>query len=62
VVADDYPNFLFAILPPGAFIGLGVLIAIKNWIDQRIKASQKPVVVEKSEPVAPGSKRVRVTG
>jgi len=27
-------KFLFAILPPGAFIGLGVLIAIKNRIQQ----------------------------
>lgn len=28
-------KFLFAILPPGAFIGLGLLIAIKNWIELR---------------------------
>lgn len=62
VIIEEYPNFLFAILPPGAFIGLGILIAIKNWIDLRMKASQRPVVVEKSEPIAPGSKRVRVTG
>jgi Na+-translocating ferredoxin:NAD+ oxidoreductase subunit E len=27
-------KFLFAILPPGAFIGLGLLIAIKNKLDQ----------------------------
>lgn len=26
-------SFLFAILPPGAFIGLGLLIALKNFID-----------------------------
>ena len=25
-------KFLFAILPPGAFIGLGLLIAFKNWL------------------------------
>lgn len=27
-------KFLFAILPPGAFIGLGVLIAFKNWLQK----------------------------
>lgn len=28
-------NFLFAVLPPGAFVGLGLLIAIKNKIDHK---------------------------
>ncbi|MBD3610150.1 MAG: electron transport complex subunit E [Gammaproteobacteria bacterium] len=32
---DDYRGFLLAILPPGAFIGLGLIIAAKNIIDQR---------------------------
>ena len=31
----DYRGFLLAILPPGAFIGLGCLIAIKNVLDAR---------------------------
>ena len=31
----DYRGFLLAILPPGAFIGLGCLIAIKNVMDAR---------------------------
>jgi electron transport complex protein RnfE len=31
----DYKGFLLAILPPGAFIGLGFLIAGKNWLDLR---------------------------
>ena len=34
-LVDHYHGFLLAILPPGAFIGLGVLIAIKNVIDAR---------------------------
>lgn len=34
-LSDDYPGFLLAILPPGAFIGLGLLIAVKNAIDRR---------------------------
>jgi electron transport complex protein RnfE len=32
---QDYPGFLLAVLPPGAFIGLGLLIALKNTIDRR---------------------------
>jgi len=38
--SDDYPGFLLAVLPPGAFIGLGLLIAVKNIIDRRTTASQ----------------------
>lgn len=34
-VIPDYPGFLVAVLPPGAFFGLGVLIAIKNQIERR---------------------------
>ncbi|MCJ8339518.1 MAG: electron transport complex subunit E [Pseudomonadales bacterium] len=36
VLFVDYVGFLFAILPPGAFVGLGLLIAVKNWLDQSI--------------------------
>jgi electron transport complex protein RnfE len=31
----DYHGFLLAILPPGAFIGLGLLIAGYNWAERR---------------------------
>lgn len=43
-VFPDYQGFLFAILPPGAFLGLGLIIAGKNWIDQRAskKAQMQP--------------------
>jgi len=34
---DDYRGFLLAILPPGAFIGLGCLIALKNVLDARAR-------------------------
>lgn len=34
-VIPDYKGFLLAILPPGAFIGLGLLIAGKNWLNLR---------------------------
>ena len=49
--SDDYRGFLLAILPPGAFIGLGLLIAIKNIIDKRQQASQ-PVAIQGAEPAA----------
>ena len=38
--SEDYPGFLLAVLPPGAFIGLGLLIALKNIIDKRQSAKQ----------------------
>lgn len=34
---EDYRGFLLAVLPPGAFFGLGLLIAVKNMIDTRLK-------------------------
>jgi electron transport complex protein RnfE len=36
----DYRGFLLAILPPGAFIGMGLLIALKNVIDKRLQQRQ----------------------
>ena len=39
--ATDYDGFLFAILPPGAFMGLAVLIAFKNIVDKRIQQRQR---------------------
>jgi len=42
---DDYKGFLLAILPPGAFFGLGILVAIKNKIDARMRASTAPANV-----------------
>ncbi|MDX1269584.1 MAG: electron transport complex subunit E, partial [Oceanisphaera sp.] len=54
----NYPDFLFAVLPPGAFVGLGLLIAVKNRVDSGI---EKRKAANAEKPVA-GSKRVRVTG
>jgi Na+-translocating ferredoxin:NAD+ oxidoreductase subunit E len=39
-VLPGYHGFLLAILPPGAFLGLGALIAVKNWLEQRKLAPQ----------------------
>ncbi len=58
VVVDNYQAFLLAILPPGAFIFTGLIIAVKNVIDARIQARMDSL---KERPVK-GSKRVRVTG
>ncbi len=57
-VFDNYANFLFAILPPGAFVAMGLIIALKNLIDQRLADAQ----ARKAAPTVKGSKRVRVTG
>ncbi len=45
IVFDDYSGLLLAILPPGAFIGLGFLIALKNIIDHKA-AQRKPLIKE----------------
>lgn len=55
----DYRGFLVAILPPGAFIVTGFLIAIKNAIDHKLEEREK---AKRIEPVVKGSKRVRTTG
>jgi len=58
VLSADYPALLLAILPPGAFIVTGFLIAGKNAWDnaaaRKAEASRAPVIA--------GTKRVRVTG
>ena len=55
---SGYPDFLFAILPPGAFVAMGLLIAGKNIIDARIKRRAEAQKL----PVQAGAKRARVTG
>ncbi|MGC8121499.1 electron transport complex subunit E [Marinobacter sp. VGCF2001] len=56
---DQYPDMLFMVLPPGAFMGLGLLIALKNGIDRHLEERRKAA---EPAPAAAGSKRVRVTG
>jgi electron transport complex protein RnfE len=36
VFPADYPGFMLTMLPPGAFIVLGCLIAWKNWAEARV--------------------------
>ena len=58
VLSADYPALLLAILPPGAFIVTGFLIAGKNAWDNA--AARKAEA--RRAPVIAGTKRVRVTG
>ena len=51
-------GFLVAVLPPGAFLVAGLLIALKNIIDDRIEHHR----AAKRAPVIKGAKRVRTTG
>ena len=41
---NDYRGYLLAILPPGAFIGLGFLIAGKNILDKKQKEREKSII------------------
>lgn len=54
---DDY-GFLVAVLPPGAFLVAGMLIALKNVIDDKIERRN----AARRAPVVKGTKRVRTTG
>ena len=47
---DNYRGYLLAILPPGAFIGLGFLIAGKNIIDKKQAAHEKILTAKEATP------------
>ena len=44
-VIPDYQGFLIAILPPGAFIALGLLIGLKNWLDLRAEKKVREATI-----------------
>ena len=50
-------KFLLAILPPGAFIAMGFLIAVKNYIDEKQKEKEK---LQQSQEEPSTIERVRV--
>jgi electron transport complex protein RnfE len=58
VFGADYPNVIFALLPPGAFIVVGFLIAIKNFVDNKRK--ERAAAMASTE--AKVDRRVRTTG
>lgn len=51
-------GFLILVLPPGAFIVTGMLIALKNLIDSKLVQLN----AAKKEPLKKGAKRMRTTG
>jgi len=58
IFGENYKGFLVAVLPPGAFLIAGLLIAIKNMVDTQIKKQTEKNAVKAEK----GSKRVRTTG
>ncbi len=48
-IIANYNGFLFAILPPGAFIGIGMIIACKNIIDNHLKDRKKRQIKTQQE-------------
>lgn len=49
-IADSYPGMLLAVLPPGAFIVLSLVVAGKNMLDDRLAAhsNAEPTVAARS--------------
>lgn len=45
-VIPDYHGFLLAVLPPGAFLGLGMLIAARNWMELKKSAKANSATPE----------------
>lgn len=42
-VVPNYQGWLYAVLPPGAFLGLGAMLAAKNWISLPRRHAGEPV-------------------
>lgn len=59
LLGSNYPGMILALLPPGAFIVAGFLIAGKNYIDNRMK---EKAAKENKQDIVKGGKRVRTTG
>lgn len=60
LLGENYPGVILAILPPGAFIVVGFLMAGKNAIDAQLKNRASKKAAKKETPT--GGKRVRTTG
>jgi electron transport complex protein RnfE len=50
ILFEHYRGFLMVLLPPGAFIGLGLIVALKNVIDARQKAKQAKLTSTEAVP------------
>jgi len=60
ILGDSYPGVILALLPPGAFIVVGFLMAGKNYIDHHLKT--KAAAKNGAKEIVQGGKRVRTTG
>jgi Na+-translocating ferredoxin:NAD+ oxidoreductase subunit E len=50
ILPEDYPGFLVAMLPPGAFFILGLMIAGRNWLDARANERAKAQLIQHAQP------------
>jgi electron transport complex protein RnfE len=53
ILIDQYKGTLIALLPPGAFIGLGLIVALKNLIDSRKTSAQTLIAPQTSTKTQP---------
>jgi electron transport complex protein RnfE len=60
ILGDNYPGMILALLPPGAFIVVGFLMAGKNFIDNYLKT--RAAAKADAKEIVKGGKRVRTTG
>lgn len=60
-VFDTEQQFLLAILPPGAFIFMGFIIAFKNLLDKRAFGLKEKGLEEKQNHIDANNKRARIT-
>jgi electron transport complex protein RnfE len=51
-LVPGHPGFLLALLPPGAFIGLGLLVAARNWLNARLSARRAAAPAAAPQPAA----------
>lgn len=40
-IIPEYKGFLIMVLPPGGFIAVGFLLALKRWIDKKVETAQQ---------------------
>ena len=55
VLPASYPGFLIAILPPGAFFVLGLLIAGRNWLESRANQRMRDQRLHGQPPAVPSA-------
>ncbi|AKH20319.1 electron transport complex subunit E [Sedimenticola thiotaurini] len=52
-LGSDFKGMLLAILPPGAFLGMGLMIALKNIIDNRLTKTEPAAVSNTQSDMTP---------